>query len=259
MFNAEKCIVNTLESVVNQTFTDYEIIIINDGSTDNSPQIVNDFFKKQSNTSVKYKLINKANGGVSSARNIGMTVAEGMYIALLDSDDSWANDKLEKQLAVFEKDASIDLICSAFINNDPIVSLFKPKESLTHILAKDLLYKNYFHPSTSIFKKSILNDVGLFNENQSFSEDALFFIKACHIKKCVFLNIGHCFFGGGKSFFGQSGLSKNIWKMEKGELSNIFYAYSNDIINLFEFSIISSFSLLKFIRRFFLTGINRLK
>ena len=108
-------------------------------------------------------------------------------------------------------------------------------------------------------QKSILNDVGLFNENQSFSEDALFFIKACHIKKCVFLNIGHCFFGGGKSFFGQSGLSKNIWKMEKGELSNIFYAYSNDIINLFEFSIISSFSLLKFIRRFFLTGINRLK
>ena len=86
MFNSEKTIVLTLDSVINQTYREeVEIIIVNDGSTDKSRQIVEDYLKKNRPENVSINLINRKNSGVSSARNIGIKKARGKWIALLDS------------------------------------------------------------------------------------------------------------------------------------------------------------------------------
>lgn len=88
IYNVEKYLYDCLNSVLKQTFTDYEIILVDDGSKDLCPQICDDFAKKHKNT----KVIHKANGGLSSARNAGFKIASGDYIYYLDSDDYLLND-----------------------------------------------------------------------------------------------------------------------------------------------------------------------
>lgn len=89
LYNKEKYIINTLKSAINQTFNDFEIIIINDSSTDNSLELV------QNIKNDKIKIYSIKNSGVSFARNFGIGIAEGDYIAFLDSDDLWLPNHLE--------------------------------------------------------------------------------------------------------------------------------------------------------------------
>lgn len=91
LYNKEKSIENTLSSVLKQTFTDYEIIVVDDGSTDNSLEVVNQCLSSLKNV----KIIVKKNGGVSSARNAGIIAAKGEYVAFLDGDDIWESNYLE--------------------------------------------------------------------------------------------------------------------------------------------------------------------
>ena len=83
IYNVEKYLRRCLESVQNQTFQDWEAICVNDGSPDNSADIVREFAARDA----RFKLVNKENGGLSDARNAGMAVASGEYILYLDSDD----------------------------------------------------------------------------------------------------------------------------------------------------------------------------
>ena len=95
VYNSEKTIIRALNSVFNQTTINniLEIIIVNDGSRDSSVSLINDFKKK--NSIIPIILVNQENSGVSSARNIGIKKSSGDWIALLDSDDEWLNDKIE--------------------------------------------------------------------------------------------------------------------------------------------------------------------
>ncbi|MDR1544420.1 MAG: glycosyltransferase [Prevotellaceae bacterium] len=95
VYNVEKYLRECLESVVNQTFTDFEVICVNDGSTDNSLQILQNFSNHQIIKSLNFQIINQANGGLSDARNTGIKAAQGDYIFLLDSDDYIAENTLE--------------------------------------------------------------------------------------------------------------------------------------------------------------------
>ena len=92
VYNTEKYLDKCLSSVFNQTFSDYEVIVVNDGSTDSSDEIIKKFEKKYSNL----KYIIKENGGLSSARNRGVSESSGDYILFLDSDDYYENDLLFK-------------------------------------------------------------------------------------------------------------------------------------------------------------------
>lgn len=100
MYNSERYIEYTIESVLKQTYTDWEMLIIDDCSTDKSADIAKSYAKKDSR--IKYIRV-KENRGVSHARNIGLKEAEGQFIAFLDSDDIWNNKKLQKQVE-FMKD-----------------------------------------------------------------------------------------------------------------------------------------------------------
>ena len=102
MYNAENTILTALNSIKNQTYKcEYEVIVVNDGSLDNSKKIVEEYILE--NPQLTIILINQINGGVSKARNEGLKRAKGDYIALLDSDDEWLPQKVEKQMLVFKK------------------------------------------------------------------------------------------------------------------------------------------------------------
>lgn len=99
-YNCEKFIAETIESVINQTYKNWEMIIVDDCSTDNTKEIVEKYQKKFEN--IKYVILNE-NSGAAIARNTALKMAKGKYIAFLDSDDLWNNEKLEKQIK-FMKD-----------------------------------------------------------------------------------------------------------------------------------------------------------
>ncbi len=103
-YNAMTFLPKTLESVFNQTFQDYELIIVNDGSSDDIEEWAKTILDS------RFRLISQANQGQSVARNTGITQSRGEYIAFLDSDDLWATTKLEKQVQVLEKNPEVGLV-----------------------------------------------------------------------------------------------------------------------------------------------------
>mgnify|MGYP001146457269 FL=1 len=107
-YNAELYIKHAIDSILCQSHSDLEVIIVNDGSTDNTQAIVMSF------TDPRVRLVNKTNGGMSSARNAGVDQAKGEYLAFLDADDYWMPDKLEKQISLLNKKPNIGF-CSTMI------------------------------------------------------------------------------------------------------------------------------------------------
>ena len=99
-YNAAPYIANTIQSVQNQTILDWEMIIVDDGSSDNSVEIIQKIIAQDS----RIKLIQKENGGSASARNLALSIAQGEYIQFLDSDDTIDYKKLERQITLMEKE-----------------------------------------------------------------------------------------------------------------------------------------------------------
>lgn len=103
-YNAEKFIAETIESVLNQTYQNWEMIIVNDCSKDDTEKIVQSYILKDK----RIRLINlENNGGVASARNVAIKNAKGRYIAFLDSDDLWIKEKLQKQIGFMRKNGYV--------------------------------------------------------------------------------------------------------------------------------------------------------
>lgn len=243
MYNSENTIATCINSVLNQTYkSEMEIIVVNDGCLDNSPRIVEQIISNNK-SKIEIQLINKSNGGVSSARNTGLALAKGHYIALLDSDDEWLADKLEKQINVFILDTEISFIGGLI--DKPI----NVKKEVIEISLSKLIFKNYFQPSTVMFKKKLLDKVGFFDESQKYAEEGNYFMRIARLFKCVLLNKQLVNYGQGKVGFGVSGLSADLKEMEKGELRNLKFAYKQNYISFFTYIIAINFSILKYIRR----------
>ena len=250
MYNSEATIMSCIHSVLNQTYNEgeVEIIVVNDGSIDNSQVVVEEIIQKN-NSKMSIVLINKGNGGVSAARNTGMKVAKGDWIALLDSDDEWLPNKLERQLQVLVNNPHIDFLGTnrngEFLNR----LFFKKINELQAISSRLLLVKYIYATPTVIFKRMVIDSVGFFDENQSHIEDNKFFISVCTKYNCYLLNESLVTTGGGKQHIGASGLSSNITKMEIGELKNLKHSYQIGIINIVEYLVLLLFSILRFLRR----------
>jgi glycosyltransferase involved in cell wall biosynthesis len=102
-YNAEKYLAEAVESVLGQNYQSLQIIIINDGSTDNTAQVAQNF-----GDAVQYHL--QANGGAPAARNFGVSLAQGQFLAFLDADDLWVENKLARQLQAFDRDPGLDMV-----------------------------------------------------------------------------------------------------------------------------------------------------
>lgn len=241
-YNSEKTIVRALDSVINQTIKPYEIIVIDDGSLDNSYFLVQHYIEQH--PSVKFKLIKKTNGGVSSARNAGLKEATGDFMAFLDSDDEWFLDKLEKQLKVFDKEKSFSFLGGLIYQPEPSL-LGKLKE----ITLSKLIFKNYFQPSTVIFKKEVFDQIGLFDETQRYAEEGNYFMRIVNSFKCGLMIDQLVIYDQGKSGFGHSGLSANLKEMEKGELKNLKFAFNEGYISFGKYCFCVTYSILKYFRR----------
>lgn len=155
VYNAEKYISETLESVINQTYRDLEIIVIDDCSKDSSSNIIKDIMK--SNLKIIYHK-QEVNAGVAVARNKGLELARGRFIAFLDSDDLWYHDKLEKQLSLMkEKNAAISYTAIEMI--DETGQLIKGKRKVKETVSYKTLLKNtVIATSTVLIDRNIMGE-----------------------------------------------------------------------------------------------------
>lgn len=166
-YNRSAYLKEAVESVLAQSYINTEIIVVDDGSTDDTHSVI-----KSYNGRVIY--IKQENNGPSSARNRGISIASGVFIAFLDSDDLWHRDKLEKQLGLFEKNDNIGLVASGHdvINNrSELINRYILGSSELHQLKNKQLYKNFFSTPSVIVRKTCFDNAGLFNENLCFAED----------------------------------------------------------------------------------------
>lgn len=247
MYNSRNTILNTLNSVKNQTILPFEVVIIDDGSKDESATVVEDFISV--NSALNIQLVKQKNRGVSSARNVGLKLAKGDWIALLDSDDEWLPTKLERQIQVLNENPTIDFLGTNRNGEYFDKILWKKLSVLTRISPKLLMVKFIFVVPTVIFRKKIVLDAGYFDETQKYAEEGNYFIRIAQKYNCYLLNESLVVTGDGKAHFGHSGLSGNLKEMEKGELKNLKDALSLKIINHFQYSFLVLFSILKYFRR----------
>ena len=167
VYNSATFLPETIDSVLNQTFQNWELILVNDGSTDNSKEICESYMIKDS----RIKVLNKENGGQGSARNLGVSKSYGDLIAFLDADDIWTSNKLEHQLSILNKDSEIDIIYSSgwtFSHNGDQLQNIKPW--LTGFQkGEDLVRKIYQHNgiiNSSVLVKKELVDHHQFDERR---------------------------------------------------------------------------------------------
>lgn len=251
MYNAEKTIASALQSIKNQQTNElFEILVINDGSVDCSVQNVEDF--KNKNPQMNIQIINQKNKGVSAARNAGLRIANGEFIALLDADDEWLPEKTDKQMKFLKNEnLGIDFIGS-LRNNIKLTFPYRINhQQLAKITLKKLLLKIEAQTSTVIFKKKILLNTGFFDEQQRYSEDANYWMRISQNNNMMILNENLVISGGGKKSFGVSGLSANLTEMEKGIQKNLSEMYKTRRINFLEYLLYFVFSKFKCIIRNF--------
>lgn len=247
LFNAEKTIIAALESVKNQTYDaqNFEIFVINDDSTDQSKILVEKYISENSDLNIT--LLNQENKGVSAARNAGLRICNGKYIAFLDADDVWYSEKTSKQMEVLKnKDVRIDFL-SCKRKNQRILFPYKIKNRLAKVTFRKLLLRNEVQPSTVIYKKVILENSGLFNENQRYAEDINYWLKISESNALYILNEELVLAGGGKRTFGVSGLSANLREMHFGYLRNLEELYAQDRISVLQYALLYVFYKLKYL------------
>ena len=256
MYNSENTISDSVKSILEQTYTEpIEIIIVNDGSTDNSVAVVNELINNN-NTNRVIKLVNKLNGGVSSARNLGINEASGEWISLLDSDDIWIPEKLIKQIEQIEQNPEIKFIGS---NKDNERYKFNNKSELKlySLNAKDLLLKWWPYPSTVMIYKDVFNCSGLYDETRTHAEEADLWLRISQNFDLFVLNEDLVFTKIRKRNFGESGLSANLKKMQEGQIRALKDAKERNQITFFEFIKFYVWLYAKYYRRIFIGWLSK--
>jgi len=155
-----------IASVLDQTFSDFELLVVDDGSTDKTEQVVAAF------TDARVKYIRRTNGGVSAARNTGIERAAGEYIAFLDSDDLFLPQRLAVQMAVLASDPEVDLLCGRYYGCAEGMDEKKLSGTCHPPLnVRRLLLGPWMHWSTVIVKRTWFERVGGFDENFAVGEE----------------------------------------------------------------------------------------
>lgn len=207
IYNTEKFLRKCIDSIINQTLEEIEIILINDGSTDNSHNICLEYTKKYPE---KIRYVNNRNIGCSATRNLGVKLAQGEYIAFVDSDDYIENTMYEEMLLIAEKKEK-DIVISGInyvdiVNNKIKVEIPKPLKNKYDFLLRENKITN---PYNKIFKKNLIikNNI-IFPIDTHCVEDLVFCFKAVMSTK----KIGYIY----KSFYNYISHGNNsVYNLEK--------------------------------------------
>jgi glycosyltransferase involved in cell wall biosynthesis len=175
-YNSVPYISSAIDSALNQTYRDYEVIVVDDGSTDKTAEVIASY-------SSKIRCFSQANAGVSSARNRGLSESSGEFIAYLDGDDVWYPQKLERQVAFLDAHAECGLVHSD-------VTVIDEQESVIHArfnvetarpipsgyCRQDLLRRCHIQIPSVIERRRCIDDIGGFDERLIATEDYLHWI-----------------------------------------------------------------------------------
>lgn len=185
-YNRAHLICESLDSVFAQTFQDFEVIVVDDGSTDNTEEVLAPYKDR-----IRY--FKQGNAGASAARNRGMLAVAGEYIAFLDSDDLWMPTKLAKQVALLRERPDINLCYTdLYLAREPTEKPFKTLFDLVafrgNTLLKTLLMESTNLTPSVIFRREILPSVGLFDTALISGEDFDFFLRIAAKNDCAYID-----------------------------------------------------------------------
>ena len=187
LYNKAAYITKTIRSVLSQTHPDFEVLIVDDGSTDNSLDVV------KAITDKRITIIFQENKGVSAARNTGIKAAKYNLIALLDADDWWDETYLEEMLGLIRDYPAVSLYCSQFASVFkgkifPIVDISQKTDCFDGFQEGIQLKHLPVHTSATIIKKEVLQQSGLFDERISLFEDHDLYIRISLFSKWAYIN-----------------------------------------------------------------------
>lgn len=244
-FNAAQTVINSIESVLNQTVPVYEIIVVDDGSSDDTLFILESY--KNRNNIQCMKILSQTNGGPAKARNKGVELALGNWIAFLDSDDAWLPIKNERQLELLAKLDNCSILGTAFYDSRKTQNLIAGH---TTVSFKKLLFKNYFLTSTVMVKKDLFKTF-VFDESrdQIGTEDYKLWLQILNKNVGIVLNDGLVIYADNQNIFNRNALSANIFKMQRGQLKVFRFLFDSKMINVFLYFIVVVYSIIKFFRR----------
>lgn len=235
-FNASKTILQTLQSCIDQTCKPYEIIVVDDCSTDNTAEIIRQF------PYPVILLIQKTNQGPASARNVGWNYATGDIITFLDADDTFHPKKLETISKTFEQHQS-----AVFVGHPYTLSSFNTLQytisALQRIKLHSILISNPFQSSCISVRRSLKER---FTEGMRYCEDQDFAIRIAYYHGCFLLPWALTRLGRPQLTAG--GASANLWKMRTGELKAYSALWRYNILFIFILPLLWMFSLLKYLR-----------
>ena len=255
VFNSGLGAVAAIRTLRAQTVLPKEIVVIDDGSTDGSAATI---AAAVGDGAPPVRIFSMANGGAANARNSGIVRTMSTYVAFLDSDDGWFPSKLEKQLSILERRPEVGMVGTRTTMARTLADRPLDMQALElKISVRAQLFKNFFQTSTVVVRRSVLDEVGLFPAGQRYAEEGDLFLRVAARSPCVLLNEVLVDYNNGKGGFGVSGLSENIYGMERGELANIRRAWQRGNCTFAVYVAATAFSLAKFLRRFLIRHLPR--
>jgi glycosyltransferase involved in cell wall biosynthesis len=248
-YNSESTISRAVDSVLCQTLSPNEIIIVDDASTDDTSIVVGNIIKLNPTVKIHYYRLQN-NFGPSTARNFGWNASSSRYVAFLDADDTWDLKKIEFQYIFMHKNSCVDVSGYALNFDDSMNSLDDIRCDQWRILfLHNFLVKNCFCTSSVMLKKNIKFR---FDIKKRYSEDyALWLSMVASGLFVVFLPVKLSYYY--KAEYGESGLSAHMVKMWSGEMSAFFELWKNKSISLIILTFFIGFSSLKFFKRILVT------
>ncbi|MBD1806884.1 glycosyltransferase [Microcoleus sp. FACHB-SPT15] len=218
VYNAEKTIQETIESILNQTFTDFDLIIINDGCQDSTLKVISTI------QDPRLKVFSYLNSGVSASRNRGLAQATGEFISFIDADDLWTANKLENQLRVLRENIQAAVAYSWTDWIDESGQILGKGSYITqegNVFAQMLLNDFVANGSNCLIRRQALIEVGGFDETLAHGEDWDLWLRLAARYEFIAIPSPQVLYR-----ISSSSASCDVWNMEAGSLKIIEKAYA---------------------------------
>jgi glycosyltransferase involved in cell wall biosynthesis len=185
-YNSEKYLRETLNSIVNQTYKDWQLVVINDGSSDSTESIIYEYIKQGHPIIYRYQ----ENKGLGHSRNEALKYSQGEYIAFIDHDDIWLMDKLQKQVSILENNPEAGFIYGNYyiMKGNRKILVLRTQQPQGNVFGHFLYRYPVAIVTTMIRKKAIAGSEDFFDTNLSLAEDFDFFLRLLYKSRAIYQN-----------------------------------------------------------------------